>query len=131
MKTLSITMTACMMLMFASCKKETVVEQTTTTNADGSTTTTTKTTTDYDLMRLRKAETDYNNAEQEVVLARERGDTKGEEIARRAADKAKEAWEVTKREVKKGADKTKEAFQDVKEETKEGYNNAVEKAKAE
>lgn len=102
-----------------SCKKETVVEQTTTVNDDGSTTTTTKTTTDYDVMRLKKAEDDYNAAENDVRVAREKGDTKAEKIARDASAKAKEAWEVTKREVR-------EAGQDVKN----GYNKTLEKAKA-
>ena len=103
-----------------SCKKETVVEETTTINSDGSSTTTTKTTTDYDVLRLKRAEDDYLAAEKNVEVAREKGDTKAEQIARDAADRAKEAWEVTKREVK-------EAGQDVKE----GYNNTLEKAKAE
>lgn len=102
-----------------SCKKETVVEQTTTVNDDGTTTTTTKTTTDYDLMRLKKAEDNYVAAENDVKTAHEKGDTKAEEIAREASAKAKEAWEVTKREVR-------EAGQDVKE----GYNKTLEKAKA-
>ena len=54
-----------------------------------------------------------------VEVAHEKGDTEAERIARQAADKAKEAWEVTKCEVK-------EAGQDVKE----GYNETLEKAKA-
>ena len=105
-------------LLLGSCKKETTVESTTTVNTDGSTTTVTKTTTDFD-MKLKKAEDDYNNAEKEVVIAREKGDTNAERVARKAADRAKEAWEVTKREIK-------EAGQDVKE----GYNETIEKAKA-
>ena len=124
------TAAVCLMLL-TSCKKETVVEQTTSVNPDGSTTTTTRTTTDYDLKRLKKAENDYKNAERDVVIARESGDTKAEQVAQEAADKAKEAWEVTKRELREGAQKTKEAFQEAKADTKEGYNNAVEKAKAE
>lgn len=107
------------LLLLSSCKQETVTEQKTVINPDGSSVTTTKTTTEYDLRKLEKAEDDYVKAENEVVVAREKGDTKAEKIARDAADKAKEAWEVTKREAK-------EAGQDLKE----GYNKTLEKAKA-
>ena len=107
------------LFVLTSCKQETVTEQKTVINPDGSSTTITKTTTEYDIRKLKKAEDDYVKAENDVVVAREKGDTKAEKIARDAADKAKEAWEVTKREVK-------EAGQDVKE----GYNKTLENAKA-
>lgn len=114
-------LTACLCLfLLTSCKQETVTEQTTVVNPDGSSTTTTKTTTDYNISRLKKAEDNYVNAEKEVVVAREKGDTKAEKIARDAADKAKEAWEVTKREIKEAG-----------ENVKEGYNKTLEKAKTE
>jgi NDP-sugar pyrophosphorylase family protein len=103
------------------CKKETVTTETTEqVSPDGTTVTTTTTTTtdtDYDF-RLKKAEEDYNAAEADVKAAQERGDTKAEEVARKAADKAKDAWEVTKREVRQGLEKTgdaiKEAGSDIK-----------------
>jgi len=130
MKTLFLAIAVGAIVIFSSCKKETVVEQTTVTNADGSTTTTTRTTTDYDVMRLKKAEDDYRAAEKDVEVAREKGDTEAERIARKAADKAKEAWEVTKREVKEGAQKTNAALKEAGQDVKEGYNNTLEKAKA-
>ena len=113
-----------------SCKKETVVEQTTTVSADGTTVTTTKTTTDYDVMRLKKAEDDYKAAENDVVVAREKGDTEAERVAQAAADRARKAWEITKREVKEGAEKTNDALKEAGDDVKEGYNNTLEKAKA-
>ncbi len=131
MKKLFFAAAFCGILSLASCKKETVVEQTTTTNADGSTTTTTRTTTDYDVIRLKKAEDDYRAAERDVEIAREKGDTDAERIAKNAAAKAKEAWEVTKREVKEGAQKTNEALKEAGQDVKEGYNKTLEKAKAE
>lgn len=115
-----ILITVAFALCLIACKQETVTKQETIVNPDGSSTTTTVTTTEYDIHRLKKAEDTYINAEKEVVIAKERGDTKAEKIARETADKAKEAWEVTKRELK-------EAGQDVKE----GYNKTLEKAKAE
>ena len=105
-------------VLLLSCRKETTVEQTTTVNSDGSTVTTTKTTTDYDL-KLRKAEEaelEYRKADSAVIVAREKGDTKAERIAQEAADKAKEAWEATKRELKEAGAKTKEALDDAKKE---------------
>ncbi len=116
----SILTTFALLLLLSSCKQETVTTQETVVNPDGSSTTTTVTTTEYDVRRLKTAEENYVNAEKEVVIARENGDTNAEKIARDAADKAKEAWEVTKRELK-------EAGQDVKE----GYNKTLEKAKTE
>ena len=124
MKNLVLTMAFGIMLLSAGCKKETTVE-TTVTSEDGKTVTTTTTTeTDYDL-RLQKAEADYQAAENDVKAAHEKGDTKAEQIAQDAADKAKEAWEATKAEVRLGAEKTKEALKEVKE----GYNETLEKAK--
>ncbi|HEX8270983.1 MAG TPA: hypothetical protein VF581_13910 [Flavobacterium sp.] len=131
MKNLILTLAIGGMLTLTSCKKETVVEQTTTVNPDGSTVTTTKTTTDYDVKRLRKAEADYTAAENDVIVAREKGDTNAERIAREAADRAKTAWEKTKEEVRKGAAKTKEATKEAGQDIKDGYNNALEKAKTE
>lgn len=109
-----------LLLVLSSCKQETVTTQETIVKPDGSSVTTTTTTTEYNVQRLKKAEDNYVRAEKEVVIARESGDTKAEQVARDAANKAKEAWEVTKRELK-------EAGQDVKE----GYNKTLEKAKSE
>jgi len=117
-------------LVFISCKKETVVEETTIVSADGTTVTTTKTTTDYDVMRLKKAEDDYKAAENDIVVAREKGDTEAERAAQAAADKAKSAWEITKREVREGAQKTNDALKEAGQDVKEGYNKTLEKAKA-
>lgn len=117
MKRITLLLAVCGMLL-TSCKKETVVEQTTTVNADGSTVTTTRTTTDYD-MKLKKAEADYNDAERNLKVARESGDTKAERVAQEAADKAKIAWEKTKETLKEAGDDTKDA-----------YNRTLERAKA-
>ena len=102
-------------MLFASCKKETVTTETTIVEADGTTTTTKTVTTDYDI-RLQKAEADYRDAEKDVIIAREKGDTKAERAAQTAAEKAKQAWEATKAELREGAAKTKEVLKDAKKE---------------
>ena len=129
MKNLSLIIAICFALFVTSCKKETVVEETVSVQPDGSTVTTTKTTTDYDMM-VKQAESDYQAAEHDVIVARERGDTKAETIAQNAAAKAKTAWENVKADFNKGKEKTKDALQELKEDTKEGYNKTLEKAKA-
>lgn len=130
MKKITLALALLLALGFTACKKETVVEETTTVHSDGTTTTTTTTTTDYDLKRLKAAEDEYYEAEREVAAAKERGDTKAERIAQDAADKAKAAWEVTKREVREAGVKTEEALKEAGRDVKEGYNNALENAKA-
>jgi hypothetical protein len=125
----SILSIAIVVLLLSSCKKETVTTETTTIEADGTTTTTTTTSTDYDI-RLRKAEDDYHNAEENVRVARERGDTKAEAAAREVADDAKDAWEKLKSGVKEGAQDTKEALDRAGDTAKVKYNEALEKAKA-
>lgn len=122
MKKLIFVAAACSMIFVAGCKKETTVTETTTVNEDGSTSTVTTTTTDYDV-RLRKAEEDYRRAENDVVVARERGDTEAERVARDAAAKAKTAWEATKSELKVAGAKTKEVFEDARKEIKEEFND--------
>jgi uncharacterized cupredoxin-like copper-binding protein len=131
MRKIIIALSICSVVTFSACKKETVTEERTVVNPDGSTVKTTTTTTDYNLMRLKAAEDNYKKAKEDVEAARATGDTKAERIAQDAADKAKEAWEITKREVKEGADKTGNALKKAGQDVKEGYNNALEKAKAE
>ena len=97
------TITAAVLL--AACTK-TVKVETTETIEDGKVTTTTTTTeTDYDLA-ARQAESDYRAAEEEVVLARQRGDIEAEREAKINAAKAKKAWEDMKSGLEKGLDKT-------------------------
>lgn len=121
MKNLTLALAVFAGMALSSCKKEVVTEQTTTVNADGTTTTTTKTTTDYDLMRLRKAEDDYRKAENDVIVARKKGDTKAEKVAQETADKAKEAWEATKNELKKAGANIKDATHDARQDIKESF----------
>ena len=94
------------------CTK-TVKVETTETVEDGKTTTTTTTTeTGYDIA-TRQAESDYRAAEEEVVLARQRGDIEAEREAKINAAKAKKAWEDTKAGIQRGVDKTEAALNKV------------------
>ncbi len=82
----------------------------------------------------------YNDALAKLEEAKKSGDTKAQEVAQEAVDKAKSAWETAKQNAKEIAtdvkesaketgDKVENATEEAKENAKKEYNGTVDKLK--